>query len=83
MKVDIAIRGTGILKDKHMQRYNFDRKGMAQGIGVHATNYEEAICKAIKLQSNLFHENKLNACCPLIFRDNQPCISQCNICNPK
>ena len=63
-----------------MQRYNFDRKGMAQGIGVHAETLGEAAQKALEMQSRLFHEGNLNANCPLVFRDNKPCAVQCDIC---
>lgn len=65
-----------------MQRYNFDRPGKAQGIGVHANSLAEAETKAQQLQVKLLMQGEFDRDCHLVFRDNAPCLPKdsCSIC---
>lgn len=66
-----------------MERYNFDRKGFAEGIAVHAENMEDAIIAARKLNlrcTKTIKEIRQRDQEVLTFRDNEPCVSKCSIC---
>ena len=66
-----------------MKRYNFDRKGFAEGIAVHAEVMEVAIIAGRKLNlrcAKTIKEIRQREQEVLIFRDNEPCISKCSIC---
>jgi hypothetical protein len=65
-----------------MRRYNFDRPGRAQGIGVHANSLAEAETKAQQIQVEALRKGEFNKDCELIFRDNRPCLpsGRCSIC---
>lgn len=53
-----------------MQRFNFDRKGFAQGIGVYANSISEAFEKAEIYQQKLVQDGEFNKNAKLTFRDN-------------
>lgn len=66
---------------KEMKRWNFDRYRngvkMAEGIGVHKDTMDGAVIAANEMNNR--HPDSDGE--TLVFRDNNPCVSECDKCD--